>query len=302
MAMQDSDNLIVGRGNASYKISYEDFVDGLPTPVPPTPPLQVGKGVITPDTGVKEGDDLTGSATVINGENPIVIHCWEQDGVETVGTNHYTAQVGTIRYRQKVTDDNNVDPVVGEWSDPVVAEEIPPEPNEPNADMHGLRFDSARQTHLLQSTPAYSVSTLSMWVKTTSDKARQIILGGNNTNRFEIKDGKFAVDGLLFSGNANINQWTHVVLQSDSPDHRLFINGVDNGTVSKDSSTWINNYIGTNSGLNSSVAYDGYLSDVYFVDGKIAPPTTFGKYFPGDKWGPLDNSVVQVKPRQPATC
>ena len=26
MAMQDSDNLIVGRGNASYKISYEDFV------------------------------------------------------------------------------------------------------------------------------------------------------------------------------------------------------------------------------------------------------------------------------------
>ena len=148
MAMQDSDNLIVGRGNASYKISYEDFVDGLPTPVPPIPPLQVGKGVITPNSNVKEGDTLQGSATVVDAVNPVVVHCWEQDGVSYEnGDNTYVAQVGTIRYRQKVTDDNNnVDPVVGEWSDPVVAEEIPPEPDGPNADMHGLRFDSTRKS------------------------------------------------------------------------------------------------------------------------------------------------------------
>ena len=77
MAMQDSDNLIVGRGDASYKISYDDFVKGLPAPIAP---LQVTKGVITPDFNVKEGDDLTGSATVLDGVNPIVVHCWEQDG------------------------------------------------------------------------------------------------------------------------------------------------------------------------------------------------------------------------------
>ena len=35
------------------------------------------------------------------------------------------------------------------------------------------------------------------------------------------------------------------------------------------------------------------MSECYFADGKIAPPTTFGKFFPGDKWGPLDSSVVQ---------
>ena len=146
MAMQDSDNLIVGRGNASYKISYEEFISGI---VPPPPPLQVGKGVITPNSNVKEGDTLQGSATVVDAVNPVVVHCWEQDGVSYEnGDNTYVAQVGTIRYRQKVTDDNNVDPVVGEWSDPVVAEEIPPEPDGPNADMHGLRFDNKRVTNL----------------------------------------------------------------------------------------------------------------------------------------------------------
>ena len=62
--------------------------------------------------------------------NPVVVHCWEQDGVSYEnGDNTYVAQVGTIRYRQKVTDDNNVTPVVGEWSDPVVAEEKPPGPD-----------------------------------------------------------------------------------------------------------------------------------------------------------------------------
>ena len=35
------------------------------------------------------------------------------------------------------------------------------------------------------------------------------------------------------------------------------------------------------------------MSDAYFVDGKIVPPTVFGEFFPGDKWGPLDSSVVQ---------
>ena len=57
-----------------------------------------------------------------------MVHCWEQDGVSYENGDNTYAQVGTIRYRQKVTDDNNADPVVGEWSDPVVAEEIPPEP------------------------------------------------------------------------------------------------------------------------------------------------------------------------------
>ena len=296
MAMQDSDNLIVGRGNASYKISYEDFVDGLPTPVPPIPPLQVGKGVITPDTGVKEGDDLTGSATVINGENPIVIHCWEQDGVETVGTNHYTAQVGTIRYRQKVTDDNNQDPVVGEWSDPVVAEEIPPEPDTPNADMNGLRFDSARKQNFTGSIGS-NVFTVSFWIKkVATDRARFLA---------QVPDGTYidsAVNGSIRLGNSGqelvrsstVPQdlvWTHVVVSHDGNESYIYLNGVPTKGIGVSSLTW--NGASLQIGSAGTAYSDTYMSDYYYVDGKIAPPETFGKFFPGDRWGPLDSSNVQ---------
>ena len=57
------------------KFHTKTFVDGLPTPVPPIPPLQVGKGVITPNSNVKEGDTLQGSATVVDAVNPVVVHC-----------------------------------------------------------------------------------------------------------------------------------------------------------------------------------------------------------------------------------
>ena len=36
-------------------------------------------------------------------------------------------------------------------------------------------------------------------------------------------------------------------------------------------------YVGN--GLSDKNNFDGYLSDAYFVDGKIVPPTTFGEYF-----------------------
>ena len=43
----------------------------------------------------------------------------------------------------------------------------------------------------------------------------------------------------------------------------------------------------------STPIYEGYMSDVYFVDGQALEPEVFGKYFgdPG-KWGPLDSSDV----------
>ena len=60
-------------------------------------------------------------------------------------------------------------------------------------------------------------------------------------------------------------------------------------------------YVG-NGLSDKNETFDGYMSDAYFVDGKIVPPTVFGEFFPGDKWGPLDSSVVKSNLDNLATC
>ena len=45
-------------------------------------------------------------------------------------------------------------------------------------------------------------------------------------------------------------------------------------------------------GVDSKSRYcNGYMSDVYLVDGEALEPEAFGKSFEG-KWGPLDSAVV----------
>ena len=126
MALQDSDNFIVGRGEESYKITYQDLKDDL-NYIPPPPPIVVGKGVILPSTDVEEGDTLTGSASVDDAVNPVEVNVWELDGTEVQrGTNstYKTTTDGEVRYRKEVTDDNNDSPVIGEWSEPVTVEPV----------------------------------------------------------------------------------------------------------------------------------------------------------------------------------
>ena len=133
----------------------------------PLPVLEVGKGVITPNVDVEAGDTLTGSATLVDAVNPVITHVWRVDGIEKqrgdVAT--FKAQEGEVTYRQEVTDDDNIDPVIGEWSDPVTVI-LPPGPT---ATMSGLRFQQARQTALGTTLGATkkALYTVSVWVKYT---------------------------------------------------------------------------------------------------------------------------------------
>ena len=52
-------------------------------------------------------------------------------------------------------------------------------------------------------------------------------------------------------------------------------------------------FIGTCPEFGTPTFTDGYLSDLYVVDGQALEPTAFGKFFDG-KWGPLDSSDVLV--------
>ena len=167
MPLQDSDNFIIGRGTDSYKITYEDLKDDLNYVPPPVLNLEVGKGSISPSVDLEEGDTLTGSATVTDAENPVVVHVWELDGVEVQRGSEatYVADAGSVRYRKEVTDDNNQSPKIGVWSDAVTVAEIIDD-TVPNADMHGLRFDSARSTKL--SRTGSGTGTISYWKKDSS--------------------------------------------------------------------------------------------------------------------------------------
>ena len=296
MAMQDSDNLIVGRGNASYKISYAEFVAGLEPPEPPIDPVQVGKGVITPTVDVYVGDTLTGSATVTDAVNPVETHVWELDGTEDQrgSSATYTAKEGVIRYRKEVTDDNNQSPVIGDWSEPVTATEPPVvEPT-----MSGLRFDRNRQTNLnttLENTTD-SPWTLSVWSKYTGGSSGVYYIaqqrdGGGQINLY-VQDGQYGTTSLYPAGAANTNTWEHLVLTWDGSIRSLYVNGELRGTSPAGSNTGAAGFYIGSSNDGTANFFDGYLSDYYFVDNKVLEPTLFATSVNG-KWKPLDSTVVK---------
>ena len=55
MALQDSDNFIIGRGTASYKITYEDLKDDLNYVPPPVGTIDKPT-VLEPNVGAGGGD------------------------------------------------------------------------------------------------------------------------------------------------------------------------------------------------------------------------------------------------------
>ena len=298
MAMQDSDNLIVGRGNASYKISYAEFVAGIEPPEPPpVDPIVVGKGVITPSTDVYVGTELIGSATVTDAVNPVETHVWEFDGVEDQrGTSYtYIAKEGVIRYRKEVTDDNHQTPTIGEWSDPVTAT-VPPvvEPT-----MHGLRFDNKRVNALWNPQAPTGPFTVSVWVKPSTEisTSSQNILGGYLSKSVLLLKRNLDVSahGNSVFGVLNPNQWNNVVFSFDGYTTRGWVNGVE-GATNGDGS--VNAFDGgaiwgsASGGFKAGQTLDGYLSDAYIVDGKVLEATAFGESVNG-KWKPLDSSVVK---------
>ena len=317
MPLQDSDNFIVGRGTDSYKITYQDLKDDLNYVPPPVLNLEVGKGSISPSVNLEEGDTLTGSATVTDAENPVVVHVWELDGVEVQRGSEatYVADAGSVRYRKEVTDDNNQSPVIGEWSEAVTVEEAF-DPTKPNAVMHGLRFDSERQTYMQRTASGTGLpdTTVSFWVKpqgkhiTCYSRAEVTDITADADDRMMIyfdKNNKFRLDNtqvsLISKDALTANTWHHCVFKylASSNTFEMYVNGVDaepsfNGTWDSDYSTasFPGAFVGgspTQDGQDPLYA-DGYLSDLYVVE-QALEPTAFGKSFDG-KWGPLDSTEV----------
>ena len=177
--------------------------------------------------------------------------------------------------------------------------------------MHGLRFDSQRETNLKRSHTASSSFTYSCWVKRTDGtdfhlfSADSGVDNQSNYSCFEYRENLkiYVTDVVNSSGNlistatfpANI--WHNFVFSFDGTDITVYANGKTemsgaySATEFKKKGVHAIGAVGSTSASLIDIFADGYLSDVYFVDGQALDAEAFGKSFDG-KWGPLDSSEV----------
>jgi len=205
------------------------------------------------------------------------------------------------------------------------------QPPGPVAVMSGLRFDSGRQTYLNR-TPESDGNrktwTWSGWVKVTEIGAGLLLAAGdvgldNGTTLRVAADSKIYIyqrTGGAYAAESNTpsvavdtsGDWVHIVASVDTNQStndeivKIYVNGVQSPLNHKTGwtsiqETYVNSdsyvhSIGANADASSSVL-NGYLSDVYFTDGYVLPPTVFGEQF-AQGWGPLDKTQVEENFKQ----
>ena len=190
----------------------------------------------------------------------------------------------------------------------------------PQATMYGLRFEGQRKTKLYFPNPGTGSrkATVSMWFKhTKSNDFYALFSQGQDSNndgfftRFRIENGKLRVETAQAAGVQQVfmvtssvipdKLWQHLVVSFDSDsDMIMYLNGQEVGRRALESTgkyPWEAGRdtnigcLGKNASGDDIQFYEGYLSDVFYVEGQDLPPETFGEDFEG-KWGPLDSSKV----------
>jgi len=178
-----------------------------------------------------------------------------------------------------------------------------------------LRFNSADSAYLSYSGSAGSNTTwtFSTWIKKTGNDNHVFGAGdGNTPGRFGFTfDGSdkisvFVVDSgsTVYLQNSDAvfrdsSAWYHVVLVADTtngtPDDRLilYVNGVrqtlSGGAMPLNQNTFVNTAAAHAIGRRSYTASDyfnGYLADVWLIDGSALEPTSFGTFDTYGVWQP----------------
>ena len=178
----------------------------------------------------------------------------------------------------------------------------------PKATMYGLRFDGDRETYFENGPGSTSNNAFifSVWLKrTTNDSAAGLMAFsdppgqalGASISFSPNNDIQLNTPGTSYSKPSGVplNQWAHVVLRRKiNGEAEAWVNGkslgIEAGTAVANCA--FGKYIGR--WPQELYFYDGYMSDLYFVDGQEdLDPTDFGEDFEG-KWGPLDSEVVKT--------
>ena len=170
--------------------------------------------------------------------------------------------------------------------------------------------DSANLTRTF-STSSSAKWTWSGWVKRCKLGANQALLSAGSYTIF----GFNTLDNLRFERTSNatnivtaavfrdLSAWYHIVLAADSAQStasdkvKLYVNGSRITSFSTAThggpGTHINTNIAHSIGKYASSRYlDGYLADVYFIDGQQLEPTSFGEFDSNGVWQAIDASSL----------
>jgi len=184
-----------------------------------------------------------------------------------------------------------------------------------------LRFNSADSAYLNR-TPSSAGNrktwTWSGWVKRASTGGVQVLFASyvDSSNRFNIRynASKLEFYGTV-SGSVNINAntdavfrdpsaWYHVLVvlntteSTGSDRFKLYVNGSQislsfSTTPAQDADLHINSATSHLVGqAGSTFYYDGYLTEINFVDGSALDPTSFGAFDDNNVWQPKDTSSL----------
>ena len=92
--------------------------------------------------------------------------------------------------------------------------------------------------------------------------------------------------------------WYHMMITEDNTTQTLYVNGVAYSTTSNigvvNGQSTAPFQIGSAWRESSYACGDFYLSDVYFIDGQVLPPTTFAKYDDNGVWVPIINDSLKA--------
>ena len=161
-----------------------------------------------------------------------------------------------------------------------------------------LRFNSADSAYLSRTmSSASSTYTLSMWVKRSvlTSNYDYLFSSGNagiafytGTDQFYIFDG---TNVHLTSGvYRDTSAWYHILLSVSSNTGAAYINGTQvlsgKNTASLSTTanaTNIGRYYNSGSG---DFYFDGYIADVYLIDGQALTPSSFGQLDANNEWQP----------------
>jgi len=151
-----------------------------------------------------------------------------------------------------------------------------------------LRFNSADSAVLSRTfgTPTtQNTFTLSLWIKRAALGTTQQLFGVSTNHSFGFTSGNAL--NLTFGGVSALtttavfrdpSAWYHIVWRQSGTSHTLYVNGTSVGTATATSSVFNTAVAHQLGAANSANYFNGYLTEVHFIDGQALDPTSFGEF------------------------